>query len=426
MNNKNNQYWFYIDSFIHISVKNKNILYYNPYTGKILEFQDNDTALRLTRRLLNPRNLRVIRLNPTDLKIPGISTFVQTIRDYYMGDLIDSLLSDSKPVQMPPKVKVQKDFNYLKNDLDRSPGENLMNYLDEITIHINDTCRQTCDNCSSFYRQMTFCTAKKSQNHFLNLELLKIFFSDIKGCRLSNINITGGNVLLYPELGSLIALLDSVKSSKTIYLHYLNAAPHLKELQLFGKGDYSFKMPVTIPFQENKFEEIYKYSTKFKFDIVPLFPIQCDEEFNYVEDIRSRYPFGAYEYVPFYSGKNLSFFEDNFFTTRQDIETYKPSLRSIYANYVINSFHFGKITVMADEAIHANVNGLKLGKLGKNSLYKCINNEIEKGKNWLKTRRNILPCKSCTYQMLCPPISNYNEVIGKNNLCKIWVVQEKK
>ena len=44
---------------------------------------------------------------------------------------------------------------------------------------------------------------------------------------------------------------------------------------------------------------------------------------------------------------------------------------------------------------------------------------MDKGKSWWKLRTNIKPCNNCLYNLLCPPISNYEYVIGKYNLCNI-------
>jgi hypothetical protein len=41
------------------------------------------------------------------------------------------------------------------------------------------------------------------------------------------------------------------------------------------------------------------------------------------------------------------------------------------------------------------------------------------GNAWLRIRGNEKPCNQCVNRDLCPSISNYELVIGKNNLCNI-------
>ena len=45
--------------------------------------------------------------------------------------------------------------------------------------------------------------------------------------------------------------------------------------------------------------------------------------------------------------------------------------------------------------------------------------EIHESKNWFRTRSKVKPCKSCIYNALCPPISNYEYYLKEYNLCNI-------
>ncbi len=58
--------------------------------------------------------------------------------------------------------------------------------------------------------------------------------------------------------------------------------------------------------------------------------------------------------------------------------------------------------------------------LNKNSLYNIFYKEMNCGKSWLRARKNAIPCKNCVYNSICPPVSNYEYVIGRNNLCTMW------
>ena len=44
--------------------------------------------------------------------------------------------------------------------------------------------------------------------------------------------------------------------------------------------------------------------------------------------------------------------------------------------------------------------------------------QLTKGKSWLRCRKDVKSCKSCIYQNFCPPISNYEYVIGGYSGCK--------
>ena len=52
----------------------------------------------------------------------------------------------------------------------------------------------------------------------------------------------------------------------------------------------------------------------------------------------------------------------------------------------------------------------------KEAVYK----EIRSGNSWRLVRKKIKICQDCLYNQLCPPLSNYEYAIGKNNLCHVW------
>ncbi len=45
--------------------------------------------------------------------------------------------------------------------------------------------------------------------------------------------------------------------------------------------------------------------------------------------------------------------------------------------------------------------------------------EMYRGKSWRRIRKKVEPCKKCTFEALCPPLSNYEYALGANNLCHI-------
>lgn len=78
-----------------------------------------------------------------------------------------------------------------------------------------------------------------------------------------------------------------------------------------------------------------------------------------------------------------------------------------------------KLTIIPDGKIYANINQPCIGKLGKDILYDVVYKEIYKGKSWRMTRLKTKPCTGCILSALCPPISNYEQIIGDYNVCKV-------
>lgn len=70
-------------------------------------------------------------------------------------------------------------------------------------------------------------------------------------------------------------------------------------------------------------------------------------------------------------------------------------------------------------------NGLIKSLLSKDICYRFIEDKDPifhrtKYINWRKTRLQLSPCDKCIYCFICPPPSNYEIVVGKNNLCNLY------
>jgi len=424
----NKKYWLYIDSFIHIAQKKNNVLLYHPYTGKILEYTDNPDAANLVRRIRSPKNLGVIGMTSEELSNPAVHAFVSEIKRHFMGDVLDRSFSDGKPVQMPPHVKIQKDIAYLKNIKSRSVGEKIMGYLSEVSIYLNEECSQHCHICPSAFRQFPCCHCSPSLKkavRMLDMEILERFLDEIGGSSSVSLNLLGGNILVYPHLECLAALLKNRGVPYNLFVHYLNLAEHPNHnasISPLGGSPGFYIVPVSFPVDEDKFrivcEILRSRHVPFKF----LFIIESSDDVNRVETLllQSRFQGVNSAIRIFYNGHNLDFIEESVFINPSTIEKKRPPLKTIYTNGAVNRSYFGKLTIMPDGGVYAGVKDPCLGRLGKDSVYDMLSKEMSAGKSWLRVRPKMKPCKDCLYNRLCPPLSNYERVMGKNNLCHIY------
>jgi pseudo-rSAM protein len=210
-----------------------------------------------------------------------------------------------------------------------------------------------------------------------------------------------------------------------LYIHYLNAAGKNDRLRFAAEHGVRLKVPVTFPLNNKKMEETLDTfsATNIKFTL--LFPVRNVEEFQMADELIKKFQPLTSEFHPLFDGSNLDFFRENLFIQKEDIEKERPSLKEIHARGVVNAFNFGNLIIRPDGRCYANVNAVPLGELGKDSLYNILFKEMEHGRSWRKIRKYISPCKSCTFEKLCPPISNYNSVIGRYNLCHIYEHEKK-
>lgn len=412
-------FWFYIDTYVHIAIKSNTLLLYNPYTGKSIEFTGEPGLLQLMKQMKSPRNLWVVRLKERDLDAPEIRRFVDLVRRNFMGDFIESSFSRGKPIQMVPVVKVQQDARFLKEGKMRSVGEDVMTHLSEVTLIVNDECNQDCNICNEAFRQFSCCTSDmNSKNHELSIDHIKKIFNEIHN-RDVNIRIIGGNIFKYKALEKLGQILNIVQSSKNYYIHYLNLALDTDRIGELDVGNSTINIIVTPHFDLTAFNAVYNaiglFKSRNRFDFI----VKSNEDFECFAKLIEDFKIKSYKFIPFFDGKNLDFFKENVFIDRNDIEENKPTLKEIYTNGAINSNFFGCLTFKPDGSVYSNVRDSAIGNIGINSLYEIMTRELNRGKNWLKIRKKILPCKQCVYEMLRPPISNYHMAIGKYNLCHI-------
>lgn len=415
----NKQYWFFIDTYVHICRKKNSVLLYNSLNGKALKFsRDKDQKiLNLLKYLRSPKKLQVIRLTNKELHVPVIYEFVQTIRDYFMGDLIETSFSKRKPIQFMPIISIKNDVNLLKNNTNGSVGENAMEYLTQICLYINYACPLECDICSRAYKQFSCCTMEKNGNNELDILKIKKLLEETSSSPLINLNILGGNIFKYSKFRELTGIINHLPTQKVYYTHYLNVSDASSNLKLLNPRSSSLKILVPFPLDEENFKTAVDTFKNTKVKSKFIFVIQSAEEFEKAEALISSFQIHDYEFQPFFNGQNLDFFMEGVFTNKEEILEAKPKMKDIYANSVVNSLNFGRLTILSNGHIHANVNAPRLGILGKDSIYDVLYKEMYHGKSWRRIRKHVEPCKHCTFQALCPPLSNYTYALGKNNLC---------
>lgn len=414
------QFWFFIDPYVHLVVKNKTVLLYNSYTGKFLEYKNKPSILKIARRLILPKNLNIIRLNESDLANPEIRLFVEEVRSLFMGDTIDVSLSDGKPVLLKEFSKVQRDIDILKSEDERSPGENLMEYLSEVSLYINNQCTRRCDFCNTAYKQFLCCTTQGKRSNELKVAQIQSLLEELKHSLPITFNILGGNIFTHSHFEDICNLLNSMQVSSNYHVNYLNI-PGNQHLYKFLGGNYSkIKIHVAFPLDHKKFNSTLASMNSYQVDISLVFCIRSAWDFENARKLLSSLEIPDYEFTVLYDGENLDFFKDNVFIHRSDIEENHPSMEDIYSRGILNSHQFGRITILSSGRVYSNVNFPALGVLGYDSIYEILYRELDRKRNWFRIRSNISPCKGCVFNRLCPPITNYSYAIRRNDLCNIW------
>ena len=94
------------------------------------------------------------------------------------------------------------------------------------------------------------------------------------------------------------------------------------------------------------------------------------------------------------------------------------TIKDFFTRQAMNIYDVGKINIMPNGDVYANVNHPVLGNIYTDSIYDIVHKEVEEGLSWFRIR-NHAPCNDCVYQWLCPPPSNHEIAIGRPNLCHV-------
>jgi len=250
----------------------------------------------------------------------------------------------------------------------------------------------------------------------LELTEIKEILDQTKGCPIKTVNIIGGDLTRYPHLNRLVDLLCP-SFNVNYYFHF----SHLKN---------GFPDAVTSGCSQSKVTLLVDCSTlALPCDLNHLkhlqpdkivFLIQRDEEIPILEELIENLKTGNIAVQPYFNGHNLDFFKANVFSDQESLIETILDIGTIKARRSYNTLSYGKMFIRSDKKIYSDLNGKPLGRLGEISMETAVVSELSEHGNWLKVRRDVVPCKDCLLDSICPPLSNLETVSGINNSCNIW------
>ena len=103
---------------------------------------------------------------------------------------------------------------------------------------------------------------------------------------------------------------------------------------------------------------------------------------------------------------------------KEDILEANLDKQNIFALQELNTHNFGKITLMPDGKIYADLNKKLIGNINE-PIGDILGKELVSGNSWRYTRYQVKPCCQCRFKLICPSPSSYESAIGKPNLCHV-------
>lgn len=424
--NSEESYWFWIEPYVHIALEGDTLLLYNTLSGVKLEYFNQPGVIRLARKLLRKKNLRVVELKGKQLNDPAVNPFVTDIKAHFMGDMEAVSRSRRKPVQLTPVQNIHADVRKIKRGY-AGRGKNILTYLSEITLYINNYSSSDPDIHSTYstylFKQYLFPFVETDGPvRELDAGSIGRLLDEIKASHLKMIHITGGNIFEHSQFPQILSLLNNVPIVKTYHVHLRDASRNLDiPAPIIRTADrYSLiRLHVTFPLGAKDIETI-NYLSQNGENVTFVFAVGNETELAECEDTVSRLNLSNVILQPYYNRLNIRFFKENVFISKESILEANPTQKEILTRMAVNKNYFGKLTVMSSGAVHADLNVPAVGNIKKDSIHQVIYRELYRGKSWRRVRTGVLPCKKCLYRLLCPPLSNYETFLGRNDLCTVF------
>ena len=398
--------------FVYISKYKNDTIFYNTISGENISFKNNAFIAKLVDKLEQEEYACVVNSDEID-KLNQVG-FLKLLAEKNLGYYIDKQLVKSLPVTTRcTEINNQNFTTHFRNH------EYTMENLQEITFYItNDGNHNPTDPLSNHKHKQFLFPIYESQTSELFLSKIEKVIGEVEINKLS-INILGGNIFKYSQIEALINFLNKTTYNIVYYFHYNDwiADRSQQILSLINENDAKIIL-IDSPFDEAQFKSweavIEQKNVRIEF------LVETEEQIEEAEMIINKFKLNNYVFKPYYNGNNYDFFKENVFVSEADILSVKESLFDLITKKISNPAFFGKLTVDVHENVYSNINLPPVNTINDMNLKRLIYDLItDEDSIWLKSKIKVEPCNKCIYNLLCPPISNYEIVFEQNNLCTL-------
>ncbi|MDR2084663.1 MAG: TIGR04150 pseudo-rSAM protein [Bacteroidales bacterium] len=404
--------WFTLNKDVYVSFNSSiKIILYNTINGNSF-ITSNAVHIKLIKEVYNPVNLGVVDLGLYDIADDSIYDFIDEITKLNIGIIIEKK-SENKPMNFLPILCLQNDIEKLQqSNQEYLIGDNISQYLHSINLIISNKCSHNCTGCDIYYKQIPSCS-KLSDVSFMPLHIIKDIVIKSSYLQVKRINILGGNIIFHPAWNDLLDFLQEYDFSYHLWfnLNQINDPYYLLSLP-FNK-----EINISMPFENNTLLEMIELVNTKK-DFTFNFLIEDLSHLELINNISNNYEINS-TISPIYNKQNLQFFEENVFLEESDILSEVIEMRKIFCNQKLNSNFFGSLYFLPNGEVKANMNCPTIGYFQNQSIVELIYNELVNNTTWRRIRDGE-KCQECIYRFLCPPTSNYEIVLKKENLCNLF------
>lgn len=408
-------FWLTLEAYVFIWSNANEVLIYNTISENGFIVMQTPTINRIISELQDKRNLYCISINEQEMKNHDVASLIDKLINSFSGNLLDKNRFPQKPIVFIPEANINDDLSREK-ELSYNPhvfGGNLLRNLTDVTLQLTGECQHNCLYCNETYKQTLSCF---KNNGILPLDTISSILEQIKYSSVFELNFVGGDIFSYPFWEPLMDLIKSINCKKVFYTNYscINSENESKIKKMSSNTNNHLKVLV----HYSDWTEKLSFTNFQMINIEYIFIITSENEYINCEQILETSRING-QIIPIYTNNNSNFFTDNVYINKADILSTKWKKNEIFANQYVNTNYFGKIVISSNGNIFTNMNLPAIG-VYNNDLKKYVYSEMKEGSNWRKTRSQLSPCDKCIYCFICPPPSNYEIAIGKNNLCNLY------
>jgi pseudo-rSAM protein len=410
------RYCLIVDPLCYLSARGSAVLLYNPLSGRALFSFDAPRLAEVVAPWMSGGRAPVLEVSGKELvEDDELRGFVETLRDELLSYVVEAPLSSRAPFQFPPSAGQQQAF------LDETAAEQCPpeRGVLGLSIYLNGECRLQCGFCTTAYRQFP-CCGMFDAAHELDARHLERILRWVGGRRLS-LAFFGGDVFRYPDLGVIGELLapTPAASPTRFHAHCLNVLANIRRLATLAAWGAELAVLVPSDVPDGAVADVWEAAKAARVDARMDFVLEKNEDYFRARRLEERLGVENLWVRPLYNGRNQGYFEENVFVRAEEILTNKPALGTICANAVVNRSAFGRLFVSSSGDLYASPSAKPLGNIAECSVAEAASRELADGHVWKRTRGQVEPCRDCVFQHLCPPVTGYEEALGRNDLCHV-------
>jgi pseudo-rSAM protein len=402
-------HFYYIEPYVHVSAKNNKVLFFNTLNKKLLSIEDNPEVFEIFRHSKSNSMPYSFKLSKKDLEASYLTNLIDKTKEHFMSDLLPLEKGSLLPLNFYPILNFQKEKKRIKSDLYSSLGDNIANYLYEMTIYLNGI-QSNCDKkFETAYKQFVSPAVFKNKNE-LKLPDIRNLINHASVKNLTKLNLVSNSLN--------VKIIDEIFKNRNSYNCEIAVLSYYKDISNSKNclpNDILVEVFLDFPLDMHAFEKIQLEYT----NAIYTFIIENSLDLSKAEQLIINKKLTNYKLKPFYNRNNYDFFKENVFFDINDIIEQELSIKDILTNSALNKNEFGKLTILNDGNVYSNTNVAKLGNINISTIKELLYKEIKSTRSWRRLRCNVLPCRNCNYSSMCPPLSSYEIVLNQNNLCNL-------